>query len=125
MQKNGTYTVIADPHNVIAESDESNNSATFSQATATPVDSCPQMESGGTPTPVVTSSPLQAGSTATMDSKVALHKGLMQVLGTDGADWSRLTKISYSNPETGDITITWALRDNIPLNRTGKRLPGS
>jgi DNA-binding CsgD family transcriptional regulator len=42
----GAYSVIVDPHNIILESDEANNSATFSDATATPVASCPQLQSG-------------------------------------------------------------------------------
>jgi hypothetical protein len=112
--KSGAYTVIADPHNVIAESDESNNSATFSQATATAIASCPLMQFGGTPTPVATSTPFQAGSAATMDSKVALRESLIQVLGTDKKNEPRLRKISYSDPEAGDITITWALDDSAP-----------
>ncbi len=49
----GAYTVIADPHNVIVESDEANNSGTFSDATATPVASCPPLQFGtGAPTSV-------------------------------------------------------------------------
>ncbi len=64
--KNGTYTVVADPHNIIAESDENNNTAIFSQATATPIASCLPMQFGdSTPTPVPTSIPLQVWSTAT------------------------------------------------------------
>lgn len=52
--------------------------------------------------PLMTASPV-----ATLDSKVVLREGLMQVLGTE-----RLTKISYSKPEAGDITITWAIENN-------------
>ena len=48
----GAYTVIADPQNIIVESNESNNSATFSEATATPVASCLPFQFGdGTDTP--------------------------------------------------------------------------
>jgi DNA-binding CsgD family transcriptional regulator len=42
----GAYTVIVDPHNAILESDEANNSATFSDATATPVAFCPPLQYG-------------------------------------------------------------------------------
>ena len=55
----GAYTVVADPQNIIIESNESNNSATFSEATATPVASCLPLQFGdGTHTP--TSSPTVA-----------------------------------------------------------------
>lgn len=48
----GVYTVVADPHNVILESDETNNSAANSEATATPVAACLPMQFGNsTPTP--------------------------------------------------------------------------
>lgn len=48
----GVYKVVADPHNVILESDESNNSAANSEATATPVAACLSIQLGdGTPTP--------------------------------------------------------------------------
>lgn len=51
-ESDGTYTVIVDPHNAILESNEANNSATFSDATATPVASCPPLEFGvGAATP--------------------------------------------------------------------------
>jgi hypothetical protein len=49
-----------------------------------------------------------------MDSKVALRESLIQVLGTDKKNEPRLRKISYSDPEAGDITITWALDDSAP-----------
>lgn len=56
--KNGTYTVVADPHNMIAESDENNNTAIFSQATATPWAGCLPLQFGdGTPTVINTSTP--------------------------------------------------------------------
>ena len=55
----GAYTVIADPQNIIVESNESNNSATFSEATATPVASClPLQLADDTDTP--TTSPTMA-----------------------------------------------------------------
>lgn len=60
----GAYTVIADPHNIIVESNESNNSATFSEATATPVAACLPLQFGdGTPASVSTPVPVQAQPT--------------------------------------------------------------
>ena len=58
----GAYTVIADPQNIIVESNESNNSATFSEATATPVASCLPLQFGDgtdilTPSPTMTLTP--------------------------------------------------------------------
>jgi hypothetical protein len=48
----GAYTVVADPQNVIVESNESNNSATFSESTATPPADCPlALPQDSTPTP--------------------------------------------------------------------------
>ncbi len=47
-----SYTVVADLHDTILESNEANNSGSFSEATATPVASCPPFPSGAdTPTP--------------------------------------------------------------------------
>lgn len=50
---NGSYIVVADPQNLITESNESNNNATFSDATATPFAPCltPQIEAN-TPTAI-------------------------------------------------------------------------
>lgn len=50
---NGSYIVVADPQNLITESNESNNNTTFSDATATPFAPCltPQIEAG-TPTAI-------------------------------------------------------------------------
>lgn len=50
---NGSYIVVADPQNLITESNESNNNVTFSDATATPFAPCltPQIEAG-TPTAI-------------------------------------------------------------------------
>lgn len=50
---------------------------------------------------------MTASPVATVDTKVALREGLMQALGTE-----RLTEISYSKPEAGDITIIWAIKNN-------------
>lgn len=50
---NGAYTAIVDPQNVITESNESNNNAIFSDATATPFAPClTQQIEAGTPTAI-------------------------------------------------------------------------
>jgi hypothetical protein len=68
-------------------------------------------------TPVTTSIPLSTASpTPTLDEKVALRESIIQVLGTGNRELPRLTKISYSKPEAGDITITWAINDNVSQN---------
>ena len=52
-------------------------------------------------------------ATATMlDEKAVLRESMLQVLGTDHENVPRLKKISYSDPEAGDITIIWAIKDN-------------
>lgn len=53
---------------------------------------------------------------ATLDPKVALRESMIQALGTDHGGSPRLTKISYSEPEAGDITITWAINDDVSQN---------
>jgi len=61
---NAVYTMIADPQNSIVESNESNNSATFSEATATPVAACLPLQFGdGIPTSISTPMPVQAQPT--------------------------------------------------------------
>ncbi|MBL8079557.1 MAG: hypothetical protein JNM55_16445 [Anaerolineales bacterium] len=60
-------------------------------------------------TPIAFISPSPA---VTLDPKVALRESMIQVLGTDHEGAPRLTKISYSDPEAGDITITWAINDD-------------
>ncbi len=66
-----------------------------------------------TPLPLMTTSPV-----TTLDPKVALRESINQVLGTDTRKLARLTKISYSDPEAGDITITWAINDDVFQNST-------
>jgi hypothetical protein len=53
---------------------------------------------------------------ATLDPKVVLHESISQVLGAGNGNLPRLTKISYSKPEAGDITITWAINDHVIQN---------
>jgi hypothetical protein len=60
-----------------------------------------------TPTPSIT-----ASSAAALDPKDVLRKSIIQALGTNNRKLPRLTKISYSVPESGDITITWAINDD-------------
>jgi hypothetical protein len=40
------------------------------------------------------------------------------VLGIDNRKFLRLTKISYGDPEAGDITIIWAVNDDVSQNST-------
>jgi hypothetical protein len=63
------------------------------------------------PIPLITTSP-----TAVLDPKTTLHESIIQVLGAGNRELPRLTKISYSKPEAGDITITWAINKNISQN---------
>jgi hypothetical protein len=51
--------------------------------------------------------------TATLEPKVALRENIIQALGSGNRNLSRLIKISYSDPEQGDITITWAINNNL------------
>lgn len=44
------------------------------------------------------------------DEKTILQEDLAQILGVDRKNTPRLTKIAYSTPENGDITITWSLQ---------------
>ncbi|MBL8050369.1 MAG: hypothetical protein JNM46_04030 [Anaerolineales bacterium] len=64
-----------------------------------------------TKTPSITLSP-----TPTPDEKIALYESINHVLGTDNKNIPRLTKISYSYPERGDITITWAINQHVFQN---------
>lgn len=63
--------------------------------------------------------PLSATSpAATLDPKVVLRESIIQALGTNNEELPRLTKIAYSKPEAGDITITWAINNNVSQNST-------
>jgi hypothetical protein len=64
-----------------------------------------------TPTPFITPTPA-----ATVDPKIVLHERIVETLGTGNRNLPRLTKISYSDPEAGDITITWAINENVSQN---------
>ena len=55
---------------------------------------------------------------ATLDPKVVLRESIIQALGTNNEELPRLTKIAYSKPEAGDITITWAINNNVSQNST-------
>ncbi len=68
---------------------------------------------------VTTAIPLNTISPASpLDPKVVLRESMIQVLGPDDGESPRLTKISYSKPEAGDITIIWAIHDNGSLPST-------
>jgi hypothetical protein len=54
---------------------------------------------------------LTASPVATLDEKAVLRESMLQALGTDHENVPRLKKISYSDPEAGDITIIWAIKD--------------
>lgn len=54
---------------------------------------------------------LTASPAATLDEKAVLRESMLQALGTDHEKVPRLKKISYSDPEAGDITIVWAIKD--------------
>ena len=72
----GAYTVIADPQNSIVESNESNNSATSSEATATPVASCLLLPFGdGTdiPTSAPTVAPIPSLTLTATDTVPPTH----------------------------------------------------
>ncbi len=72
----GVYTVIADPQNSIVESNENNNSATASEATATPVASCPPLQFGdGTdiPTSALTIAPIPSLILTATDTVTPTH----------------------------------------------------
>ena len=66
-----------------------------------------------TATALLTTSPA-----VTLDPKIVLREGIDQVLGIDNRNLPRLTKFTYSFPESGDITITWTLNDNALQNST-------
>ncbi len=72
----GAYTVIADPQNSIVESNESNNSATSSEPTATPVASCLPLPFGdGTdiPTSAPTMAPIPSLTLTATDTVTPTH----------------------------------------------------
>lgn len=63
--------------------------------------------------PNITLIPILAPSlTATLEPKIALQEGIIQALGSGNRNLPRLIKISYSDPERGDITIIWTINNN-------------
>lgn len=85
----GAYTVVADPQNAIMESDESNNSATYAESTATAPATCPQTLSwDATPTPVPFSLPTFApgGFNATPTPVLPLTPAAQSLAGLIYAD---------------------------------------
>jgi DNA-binding CsgD family transcriptional regulator len=121
----GGFTVAADPHNKIVESNENNNITTFSDATATPVVSCLPMQFGdGTPTPGSTTYPVQVWPTATPQVMPAandptLSKDVLRNGRYNSSDWGAFqlsNGIYYRTPpnvqESAD-TYTTHLLDTI------------
>lgn len=70
-----------------------------------------------TVTPTVTA-PTSSVTAVTSDPKVVLRESIIQVLRTENGNFPRLTKISYSVPESGDITITWVINGKVNQNPT-------
>jgi DNA-binding CsgD family transcriptional regulator len=94
---NGAYIVVADPRNVITESNESNNNATFSDATATPVASCPpSLLTDATPTPAPTL--IQELPTATLQ---ATPQAVNSTLSLD-----ILQNVTYRSPDWGKFQLS-------------------
>lgn len=102
----GAYAVIADPQNVIVESDENNNIATFSQATATPVASCMSLQIGDTSTPVPTPISPQVGSPATPK--------VMPGAGTRTLSLDVLQNSTYRSPDWGEFQLSGGLYYRTP-----------
>ena len=95
--KSGAYTVIADPKNLIVESDENNNTAAFSEATATPVAFClpPQFGDG---TPASTSIPFQVWPTATQQ--------IMPIANAPTLSLDILRNGTYRSPDWGEFQLS-------------------
>jgi hypothetical protein len=107
----GAYTVVADPQNAIMESNESNNSATYAESTATAPATCPQTLSwDATPTPVPFSLPTFApgGFNATPTPVLPLTPAAQSLAGLIYADMN-LAQICEVTPYGGSTQI---------LNRT-------
>lgn len=97
--KSGAYTVIADPKNIIVESDENNNTAAFSEATATPVAFFLPSEFGdGTPMPTPTSIPFQVWPTATQQ--------IMPITNAPTLSLDILRNGTYRSPDWGEFQLS-------------------
>jgi len=95
----GAYTVAVDPKNIVVESDENNNTAIFSEATATPIASCLPLQSGDiTPTPEYTSIPFQVWPTATLQ---IMPKANAPTLSLD-----ILRNGAYRSPDWGEFQLS-------------------
>jgi len=95
----GPYIVVADPHNTVIESNEGNNTATFSDATATPVASCLPMQLGdGTPTPADTTYSDPIWPTATPQ--------IMPMAGAPTLSLDVLQNALYRSPDWGEYQLS-------------------
>ena len=93
---NGTYVAVVDPQNIIDESNESNNNAIFSDATATPAASClPSLQfENSTPTAIAILEPPTATLQATLQA----------VNSTLSLDMLRNT--TYRSPDWGEFQLS-------------------
>jgi DNA-binding CsgD family transcriptional regulator len=102
------YTVVADPQNFIVESDENNNTTTFSEATATPIASCLPLQFGdGTPTPVSTSIPFQVWPTATPQITPGANAPTLSL--------DILRNGAYLSPDWGEFQLSDGIYYRTPL----------
>ncbi len=120
---NGAYIVIADPQNIITESNENNNDATFSDATATPVASCPpSLLIDATPTPALTlvqelPTPTLQATPQVVNSTLSLE--ILQNATYRSPDWGKFQMsngIYYRTPPTSQEspeTYTTRLLDTV------------
>jgi hypothetical protein len=77
------------------------NGNKFSQPTPV-IENTKIIEPSLTPTPI-----------NTLEPKAALRASIEQVLGSGNRDKPRLTEITYDEPEVGDLSIVWAINDNL------------
>lgn len=95
----GAYTAVVDPKNIIVESDENNNTAAFSEATATPVSFCRPPQFGETASvPTSTSIPFQVWPTATPQ--------IMPVANAPTLSLDILRNGTYRSPDWGEFQLS-------------------
>lgn len=109
-EANGAYAVVVDPQNSIAESDENNNTAIFSGATATPFAPClPANVGNDLPTPEPTATPLPVLPTAPTGANPSafsidiLRNGLYY--SPDWGDIQLSNGVYYRTPPTSQESI--------------------
>lgn len=114
---NGTYTLIADPQNLIVESNESNNSFAYFDSTATPPADCPLVAlSDATPVPFSPSTPVSQNS----DGLIYTDMNLGQILkiSPDGQGHKLFDGIDAKLTEDGGQAILELNGDLIIANST-------